>query len=43
MLPFVDFHAHVGADLDKLKAASEGLVIFVRTDTRFQAVFRAGC
>jgi fatty acid CoA ligase FadD9 len=34
MLPFVDFRANVGADLDKLTTSSEGLVIFVRTGTR---------
>jgi hypothetical protein len=36
----VDFHANVCADLDKLKTASEGLVIFVRTDTREERLAR---
>jgi fatty acid CoA ligase FadD9 len=40
MLPFVDFRANVGADLDKLKTSSEGLVIFVRTDTREERLAR---
>ena len=40
MLPFGDFRANVGADLDKLKTSSEGLVIFVRTDTREERLAR---
>ena len=38
MLPFVD--GDVGADLDKLTTSSEGLVIFVRTDTREERLAR---
>jgi hypothetical protein len=40
MLPLLGFRASVGADPDKSKTSSEGLVIFVGTDTREERLAR---